>query len=198
MVKGTASTRERILDAAFALFNAQGVRAVGVDAIVERAGVAKMSLYNHFSGKDELVEACVVRAGEAWRRWLAETVEKLSLEPAGRPLAVFDALEEWFSSRDFRGCTAINMTLELTEPEHPARRAAFAHKRLVREYLMGLCLGAGVRDASATADELMLLVEGAIVSAVMWNAPQAAARAKAAAGKILEGVKPVGVDGINM
>lgn len=174
-----------ILDAATELFNAQGVRAVGVDTIAEESGVAKMTLYKYFPNKDLLIEACVSRVGERWREWMRSAIERLSPDPKGRPLAIFDAMEEWFCAPDFRGCAAINMTLELACRDHPATRAGFQHKRLSREYVVALCAGAGLPDAAAKADQLILLMEGAVVSAVIWGSPDPARKAKSAAKSLL-------------
>lgn len=181
----TQPMRERILDVASELFYANGIRAVGVDTVIQKAGIAKMTLYNHFATKDALVEAWIVRYSERWRAWFAEKVAAKAEEPRARLLAVFDVLEEWFRADDFRGCVAVNVALEETDPHHPAARAALEHKRAVREYLAGLAKDAGTANPYHTADQWLLLIDGATVAAVMWRGPEPARRAKQAATALL-------------
>ena len=178
--------RTRILDAASEAFYRQGIAAVGVDAIVADAGVAKSTLYRHFPSKDELVVAFLRRRDERWRAWLRSEVERLSPDPAGRPLAVFDALGGWFASEAFRGCAFINAAAEIADPAHPARAAVQEHKRLCGDYLDEILRSAGRRRAAAGAAALLLLMEGAMVSALIERDPAPAARARAAAALILD------------
>jgi AcrR family transcriptional regulator len=178
--------RTRILDAASEAFYRQGIAAVGVDAIVADAGVAKSTLYRHFPTKDDLVVAFLRRRDERWRAWLHAEVERLSPEPAGRPLAVFDALGGWFASEEFRGCAFINAAAEIADAAHPARAAVEDHKRLLAEYLDEVLREAGAADPAADAGALLLLVEGAIVSALIERDAAPAARARRAAVRILD------------
>jgi AcrR family transcriptional regulator len=178
--------RERILNAASDAFYRRGIGAVGVDAIVADADVAKATLYRHFRSKDDLVVAFLRRRDERWRGWLRAEVERRSPDPAGRPLAVFDALGAWFASDDFRGCAFINAAAEIADPEHPARAAVQEHKRLCGRYLEDLLAGAGRPGADADAAALLLLIEGAMVSALIERGPAPAGRARAAAARILD------------
>lgn len=181
-----SQARTRILDAASLAFYQRGIAAVGVDAIVEEADVAKSTLYRHFASKDELVVAFLRRRDARWRDWLRTAVEGRAADPAQRPLAVFDALGEWFASHDFRGCAFINAAAEIADPEHPARAAVQEHTRLLGEYLAELLEAAGRTDARDDAALLLLLVEGAIVSALIERSAAPAARARAAAARILD------------
>jgi AcrR family transcriptional regulator len=183
-----SAARERILDAASAAFYRQGIRAVGVDAVVESAGVAKATLYRHFRSKDDLVEAFLLRRDLRWRAWLEEAVERLAPSPADRPLAVFDALGEWFASEGFRGCAFINAAAEITDPAHPARAAVREHKRELGEYLERIVGEAGADQPAARAAALLLLVEGCIVSALIEDDAAPARRARAAARSLLSAV----------
>jgi AcrR family transcriptional regulator len=182
--------RERILDAASAAFYRRGIGAVGVDAVVAEAGVAKATLYHHFRSKDDLVVAFLRRRDTRWRDWLRGAVERLAPDPGARPLAVFDALGEWFASEDFRGCAFINAAAEIADPAHPARATVEDHKRLLGEYLGELLREAGAADPEADAGALLLLVEGAIVSALIEQDPAPAHRARLAAARILERPPP--------
>ena len=181
----TSPARQRILDAASVAFYRQGIGAVGVDAIVAAAGVAKATLYHHFRSKDDLVVEFLRRRDLRWRGWLSEAVERLAPQAEDRPLAVFDALGEWFSSDDFRGCAFINAASEIADPGHPARGVVEEHKRLLGEYLTGLLDDAGAAEPEADAGALLLLVEGTIVSALIEKGAAPAARGRAAAARIL-------------
>jgi AcrR family transcriptional regulator len=184
-----SAARERILDAASDLFYREGIRAAGVDTIVARAGVAKMTLYHHFPSKDELVVAFLSRRDERWRRWFEGAVERRAATPRERLLAVFDALEEWFASADFRGCAFINAAAEFPDAEHPARQVVLEHKRQVRAYLYRLATEAGLSDADALAHQLLILIEGAIVTAVIEGGAAAAQRARRAAAALLSAAR---------
>jgi AcrR family transcriptional regulator len=166
-------------------FYRQGIGAVGVDSVVAEAGVAKATLYRHFRSKDDLVVAFLRRRDLRWREWLSDSVERLAPRAADRPLAVFDALGEWFASDDFRGCAFINAASEIADPGHPARAVVEEHKRLLDDYLAGLLRDAGAADPAADAGALLLLVEGAIVSALIEKDAAPAARARTAAARIL-------------
>lgn len=178
--------RARILNMASELFYRHGVRAVGVDTIVEKSGVAKMTLYKHFPSKDALVCAVLAHRDALWLSQFLRRVDALSPKPPGRLLAVFDALEEMFRAPDFRGCPFINAALETAQRDHPVSRACLEHKRRVRDALVELSLQAGARDPQALADHVLLLVEGAIVSAAMWGLAEPARRAKQAAQVLIE------------
>lgn len=187
MTTVAVSARERVLRAATELFQAEGVRAVGVDTIVERAGVAKMTLYKHFPSKEVLVEAFLETCDQQWREALARRVEELSPNPATRPLAVFDALEEWFRQPDFRGCPSINTAMETPASVSGVRRGCRRHKEAIRRMMVGWCAEAGLAapKREAVADQLLLLYEGAVVSAVIWGGSESARRAKGAAEVLL-------------
>ena len=104
----SASARDRIDNAAYELFSRHGVRAVGVDAIVARSGVAKKTLYLHYPSKEKLVLAFLRRREELWTRaWLQEGVERRAGAPAERLLAVFDVFDRWFRRSDFEGCAFV-------------------------------------------------------------------------------------------
>jgi len=181
-----SDVRERILATASELFYANGIRATGVDTIIAASGVAKASFYRHFPSKDDLVLAFLERRDALWRDWLRESVERLATDPADRPLAVFDALAERFARKDFRGCAFINSMIELADREHVGHIAAATHKSRVRDYLESLLARASRPDARPLADELLLLIDGAIVSAVREGSPEPARRARAIAARLLE------------
>jgi len=157
--------RERILTAASDLFYRLGIRAVGVEAIAEAAGTNKMTLYRHFSSKDELVAEylrCLARDGS--RLW-----DELEANHPGDPRMQLrgwlTAMQAHVLDTDQRGCALANAAVELPGKEHPARCVIEQYKTAQRDRLAALCGAAGVAEPELLADELFLLLEGAHVSA---------------------------------
>lgn len=157
---------ERLLEAASDLFYREGIRAVGVDTVSEKANVSKRTLYNRFGGKDELVAEYLRRRDERWRVYLQE-VTAAERDPKSSILAVFDAYEKWLMIGDFRGCPFANAAAEIPDPAHPARAIARQHKEGVRECLAALTKEAGYGEPEALAERLLLLLEGATVTAAL-------------------------------
>ena len=155
--------RERILDAAFGLFYQGGIHATGIDRVIEASGVAKMTLYKYFPSKQDLVLAVLERRDQQWMAWFEQRVSALADSPNHRLFVLFDALDEWFREEGFSGCAFINACAEFAAPEHPAHQLAARHVNAVRDYIQQLALEAGAKDPSTLADQLALLVEGAIV-----------------------------------
>jgi AcrR family transcriptional regulator len=155
--------RERILRAARELFYRDGINAVSVEAIAAAAGTNKMTLYRHFSSKDELVAAYLGGlAEEAESLW-----EVARAQHPGDALAqlrfLLKRVSQFADENSGRGCALVNAAVELAEPRHPARRVIEAHKRRQREQLEALVREAGYVRPDRVADELFLLVEGARV-----------------------------------
>jgi AcrR family transcriptional regulator len=158
--------RERILEAAYELFSRQGIRAVGIDSIVEASGVARMTLYRHFASKDALVLAFLERREERWiKDWLQREVELRAVEPGERLLAIFDVFDEWFQRTDFEGCSFINVLLEIAEPGHVVHQASRDYLARIRAFVGQLARGAGVADPDAFARQWHILMKGSIVAA---------------------------------
>ena len=173
-----ASARERIDQTAYELFSRHGIRAVGVDTISARSGVAKMTLYRHYPSKEDLAFAFLRRREELWTRsWLQQGVERRANKPAERLLAVFDAFEKWFRRRDFEGCAFIKVLLEHDDRGHPVRKAAEGHIGTIRAFLRQLAADAGARDADTFARQLQMVMMGSIVAAYAGDR-NAAQRAK--------------------
>jgi AcrR family transcriptional regulator len=183
--KSSLSPRERILKTASDLFYAQGVRAVGVDTIIAEARVAKASFYKHFPSKDDLILAFLDRRDALLRTWLEQAVQRLSPDPANRPLAIFDALAQRIASNDFRGCAFINAMVELADRDHLAHQAADRHKREMTAFIAQLLNAANVARPNDLAKELTILMDGAIVTALREGSPDAARAAKRIAAVLL-------------
>ncbi len=135
--------------------------------------VAKMTLYRHFSSKDDLAIAVLGRRVELWTLgWLVPEIERRASTPAGRALAIFDAFDEWFHGRaleDFQGCLFINVLLETHDWAHPVGAASRAGMLDIRAFLRRLMTDAGAGDPDALARRCHLLMKGAIVAATMGD-----------------------------
>jgi AcrR family transcriptional regulator len=176
--------RQRILDAASGMFYRDGVRAVGIDAIIARSGVAKMSLYRNFPSKDALVTAWLEdRNAFFWRRW--NNAEGLRAgDPRGQLEAILDMIAATASHPKWRGCPFLNTATEFPEPDHPARAVILAHKRAVRERLRALAVAARSRDPNLLAQQLQLLIDGAYAIGQSLG-PNGPAKTVASAGRAL-------------
>lgn len=160
---------DKIRETARELFYQDGIRAVGVDEIVTRAGVTKPSLYRSFASKDELVVA-VLRESEAgfWARFDAAVAQHPG-DVRAQLLAFFDGLAERSTKEDYRGCALTNAAVEYPEHDHPARIVSEAHKRDLRARLRGMAQALGASDPAALGDGLTLLVEGVYVSSQLFG-----------------------------
>jgi AcrR family transcriptional regulator len=179
--------RDRLLEEASRLFYRNGIHSVGVEQIVESAAVARGTLYNQFGSKDGLIAACLSDLDLAYHEWFVSEVESRTSDPLARLRVIFEVLDGWIRSDRFRGCTFINAAVELTDPAHPGHEAILAHKRRTREYLRSLTGDAELADPDEAADTLMLLIEGATVTALVEGDRQAAQRAGRAAEALLGG-----------
>jgi AcrR family transcriptional regulator len=173
------SARERILDTAYELFSQRGIHDVGVDELVERAGVAKATLYKHFASKDELALAFLEQREQLWTHgWVEREARRRGATPEDQLLAIFDLFDEWFRSDEFEGCAFINILLEFHDLDHPVGRASADHLQNIRAVIRGLALEAGLRDPDAFALSWHILMKGSIVQAAEGDR-DAARRARA-------------------
>ena len=178
-----SQVRERILEVANDLFYKKGIQAVGIDAIISGAEVARMSFYRHFRSKEGLVVAYLARRDETVCDWFRQEVRKLAPDPRDRPLAVFDALAMRFRIETYRGCGFINTVAEVADPASAAHAAAAGHKARFEQWLAGLLEDAGLD--SSRAPDLLLLFDGATVAAVREGTDEPARRAQRIAALLL-------------
>lgn len=176
---------ERILATASELFFQHGIRAVGVDTIAADASVTKMTLYKHFGSKDALVASYLRSRDERWRGRWAEAIQRYE-DPRERLLAVFDAYEGSLTDSDFRGCAFINAAAELPDLSHPAREIVSAHKAQLRGELATLAEQAGLGSPHDVAEELVLLLDGAFVTASILHAADPLRRARDMARRMVD------------
>jgi AcrR family transcriptional regulator len=183
----TASPRDRLIEAATRLFCRYGVNSVGVDEIVAAAGTAKTTLYRSFGSKDGLVEAVLDTEGRAWRTWFLAEIDGPGGPALGRLLRIGPALRSWFGREDFYGCPFINAVSESDKTDNRMRSLAIAHKKVVLERLATLCTEAGLREPMQVAHSLGLVIDGAIVAALVTRDPSVADTASRTCAMILSG-----------
>jgi AcrR family transcriptional regulator len=180
-----ASPRERLIEAATRLFCRYGVNSVGVDAIIEAAGTAKTTLYKLFGSKDGLVEAVLQREGESWRHWFLAEIDGPGGSPRERLNRIGPTLKSWFSREDYFGCPFINAVAESDKADDRMRTLALAHKRVVLKRLSELCAEAGLREPDDIAHTIGLVIDGAIVAALVTRDPKVADNASRGCKAIL-------------
>jgi AcrR family transcriptional regulator len=180
--------RERILSTATALFNEEGIAAVGVNRIIAEADVAPMTLYRQFGNKNELVAATIEQWSTQWLYMLCDRLERHGDQAGARYAALWDVLESWFVADEFRGSFVLNAAAELrSEPAHPAHKVIAAHRRAVRQLLEDLGEAAGAHDPAGLAVQLQVLMDGAIEIAALDRQPAAARTSRSLALAALSG-----------
>jgi AcrR family transcriptional regulator len=176
--EGQDSGRERLNRAAYELFSREGVRAVGVDAVIARAGTAKMTLYRNFPSKNDLIIEFLRRREQLWTRdWLEAESTRRGQTPRDQLLAIFDVFSEWFGRPDFEGCSFLTTMIEINDREHPVQQAAVGHLANIRDYIEKLAAAAGISDVDSFARQWHILMKGAIMAAHEGDTA-AAARAR--------------------
>jgi AcrR family transcriptional regulator len=168
------SARDRLIESAKALFCRYGINSVGVDAIVEQAGTAKTTLYKLFGSKDGLVEAVLNREGESWRSWFLTEIDGPGGSARERLDRIGPALKIWFNRDDFFGCPFINAVGESDKANDRMRNLAIAHKKIVIARLSDLCAEAELSEPEQAAHTIGLIMDGAIVVALITRDPSAA------------------------
>jgi AcrR family transcriptional regulator len=181
-----ASVGERILSTASDLFYREGVRAVGVQRIIDEAGIAKASLYAHYDSKDDLVAACLAKQVDVYRVQLAQRLADPTLDARARLLAMFDLRAEVVAGTNFRGCPILNTGSELADPHHPARAVAAEARKEVQELITQLCQEAGVTSPADVVGTLLVLYDGAAAAAQVDGNPAAGRHARWAAEQIID------------
>jgi AcrR family transcriptional regulator len=172
MTSGTTTVepRQRLLDAAYDLFSRRGIRDVGIDELIEAAGIAKATLYRHFTSKDDLVEGFLQ---ERERRWtfgfVAAGAREAADTPEGQLLAIFDVFDRWFNDADFDACAFINTLVEM-RPGHRLGRASITHLRHIRDMAEGLATEAHLDDPKGFAHSWHILMKGSIIAATEGDA----------------------------
>ncbi|GAB6051707.1 TetR/AcrR family transcriptional regulator [Magnetospira thiophila] len=166
-----SGAKDRILDTAIRLFCEEGIHATGIDRIIEESGVARMTLYNRFGSKRGLIRAALEREGETWRAWYEEELQRTGTTPKDRLLGVFNVLEKWFAREDFFGCAFLNAMAEHNKTDALIRELTLSHKKKVLAPIADLAQQAGYADPQGVAHQLGILMDGAIITAMVTENP---------------------------
>lgn len=183
------SKREQLLRTALGLFKKHGFHAIGVDVIARESGITKKTLYHHFRSKDELILAVLRYYDERFRNQFIRSVEARAKTPLRKLSAIFDVAEEWFGENDFYGCLFVGAMGEFPDAGTPIRNACRESKTLMRDYFLELAEEAGVSKPKELADQLLLLIEGAITMAQVNHSPFSARQAKSAAKVLIQNAR---------
>jgi AcrR family transcriptional regulator len=178
------SARGRLLSAATRLFCKNGINATGIDAIIHEAGTAKTTLYKLFGSKTNLVHAVLDSEGRQWREWFIGAIETGGGDAQVKLTRIFPALKSWFGEDRFYGCPFINAVGEHDKDQKQFRAIAMKHKKVVLAHIEKLAGEMGATDPESLAHQLALLIDGAIVAAMVSRNPGVADTAGLAAGSL--------------
>src|SRR6267154_5870805 len=178
------SARGRLLSAATRLFCRYGINATGIDAIIDEAGTAKTTLYKLFGSKTNLVHAVLESEGKQWREWFIGAIEAGGGDPQTKLARIFPALKSWFGEERFYGCPFINAVAEHDKDQKQFRAVALKHKKVVLAHIEKLAAEMGAAEPETLAHQLALLIDGAIVAAMVSRNPAVADTAGLAAGSL--------------
>ncbi len=179
------SARELILVTAADLFFRDGFRAVGVDTIIKKADVAKMTLYRHFPSKDDLIVAYLQDTNDKFWAWFNESTAQGAEQPHTQLIAFFEALEKVVTSPQCYGCPFLNAVVDFPEDSHPGHQVALEHKQSVRARFRELAQQAGAHAPNVLADQLLLLMDGAFMAVRMFGLNNPAAHVAEAAEALI-------------
>lgn len=178
------SARGRLLSAATRLFCKNGINATGIDAIINEAGTAKTTLYKLFGSKTNLVHAVLESEGKQWREWFIGAMESGGGDAQAKLARMFPALKDWFGEERFYGCPFINAVGEHDKDQKQFRAIAMRHKKVVLAHIEKLATEMGAAEPEMLAHQLALLIDGAIVAAMVSRNPGVADTAGLAAGSL--------------
>src|SRR5262245_44206203 len=183
------SARGRLLSAATRLFCKNGINATGIDAIIDEAGTAKTTLYKLFGSKTNLVHAVLESEGKQWREWFIGAIETGGGDAQTKLTRIFPALKQWFGEERFYGCPFINAVGEHDKDSRQFRAIALKHKKVVLAHIEKLAAEMAAVEPETLAHQLALLIDGAIVAAMVSRNPAVADTAGLAAGSLFEPAK---------
>jgi AcrR family transcriptional regulator len=157
-------TRERILKVASELFNRKGVRAVGLQQVVDESGLGKSLLYREFPSKDALVVAWLHEMRSRWWEATDKVVARYPGDPARQLLGIVEMVRDEVSAREYAGCVYHNTRSDFRDPEHPGHQESVQHAREIRKQLRALARAAGADDPTRLADAILLIIDGIYAS----------------------------------
>lgn len=170
--------RTQLINTANSLFYKDGFHATGIDRILDEANIAKMTLYNHFASKDDLISKALASKSEKVLAWLAENLDNHAVSERDKLFTIFDIYENWFKSEDFFGCMFAKAAAEFPNPNHPVHKEASKHLAKLFEMLLSIATKAKVNNPNTVAEQIVLLLEGASSVAFSTGATISARRAK--------------------
>ena len=176
--------RARILETAASLFYLHGIANVGINEVIEKAGVARMSLYHHFSSKDDLILAVLDHISAQRIQAIGKALSGCHT-PESRLLAIFLILKETVNEETFRGCAFINAAIERAKPEDPIHARVAKHKRMIQEIFLKLAKEGGAESPDVLSRQLMILWDGAITQSYIHQDPEIVSFAVDAARKLI-------------
>ncbi|WP_288900300.1 TetR/AcrR family transcriptional regulator [uncultured Sneathiella sp.] len=182
--------RDELVQKALQVFYQNGFHATGMDMLVKETGISKTSMYKHFRTKDDLILAVLRLRDEHFRNWLYRRIEELADTPKEQLIAMFDALEEWFDEPGYKGCMFIKASSEYQDSSHPIHNQAADHKRMLEIHFTAIAKKAGLPNPKLLTRQLLLLKEGAIVTAHLGHTENPAQDAKKAAIALIEASSP--------
>lgn len=180
------SASERLLSVANELFCREGIHATGIKKVLDESGVARRTLYEHFGSKENLVRAVLQRESALWLGWFRDFILNAADTPRDQLLAIFDALKVWFEDEAFFGCAFINSVMESHKQDDSIRELAQQHREDTNRFIHELAGKARAEDPQLLAEQLGILVDGAIVGAVTLLSSEPALQAKMAAQVLVD------------
>ncbi len=184
------SARKRLLDAATQLFCRYGINATGVDAVIDEAKTAKTTLYRIFGSKEGLIEAVLESEGQRWRDWFISGIDTGNASARTKLLRIFPLMKQWFQEERFYGCPFINAVGEHDKADDRLRAIAVRHKTVVLKKIESLVGEAGLGKAPTLAHQIGLLIDGAIIAAMVTRNPGVADDAGAVLRVLIDSGKP--------
>lgn len=177
--------RDELVRMALQAFYRNGFHATGMDMLVAETGISKTSMYKHFRTKEDLILAVLRLRDEQFRNWLYRRMEELAATPRQQLIAMFDALAEWFDETGYRGCMFIKASSEYQDASHAIHKQSADHKRMLESHITELAESAGLEEPNLLARQLLLLKEGAIVTAHLGHTENPARDAKMVAERLV-------------
>ncbi|MDA8029144.1 MAG: TetR/AcrR family transcriptional regulator [Nitrospiraceae bacterium] len=187
--KAESRVRGKLVETAADLFYRHGIENVGINEVIERSGVARMSLYYHFKSKDDLILAVLDHAAEIRLTGLEESVGE-GKDPGSRLLGAFRSLKGIVEAEGFRGCAFINAATERADPGDPIHGRVARYKSALREVFASLAKEAGAAQADLLAWQLLILWDGAVTEAYIQQRPDLVDAAVSAAETLIRSSLP--------
>lgn len=183
-----SANHQRLIDAASALFFRDGINATGIAAVAEFAGVSKMTLYAHFTSKDELIVAFLDKRNERWEAAVQHTLA-CGETPVAQLLSLFDLHRQWLREGGWRGCPYVNSAAEFPERNHPVRLAVDRHKCGMKQHLLDLAEAAGLANPQTLVRRLFMLLEGAFLTGALEHDDSVFLIAKDLAAELIDAAR---------